>query len=350
MLTSKRPNRRFLKGLTLAALCLAPAAKAQQADATPPIEEWMKTTKRDLPEIPFGLGLKPTSDAGYARSPRLQFAATRDVLPGHLVLDKYLPPVASQGRQGSCVGWSLAYYAYTYAVSKNRRLTPALLQNPKFQFSPAYLYHQGNGGKDTGMSVEAGCRLLTTTGCSSLLEMPYDDKDAFTPPNEAAVKRASNYKSPGFGYLFAHPGSAKPQDMKMWLAEAQQPFVMGIPVFKDFARASNEPGFVYSLSITPTNDNFLGGHAICCIGYDSDKRAFRVINSWGTKWGDNGQLWVSEDFLQKYALCGYAFVAGGPIAREGRGKVAPHIILLPAQVRESKPILRDRKRLHKAIN
>ena len=344
----KRPDRRFTGGLLFAALALTPAAEAQQADA-PPVEQWLTTVNRDLlPDLPFGLGMIPTDDAGYARSPHLQFGAVaREALPSHVLLTRFLPPIAQQGKQGSCVGWSLAYYTYTYMVGKNRRFDQKNLQNPRFEFSPAYIYHQGNKGKDGGMAIETGCQILANAGCSSLLEMPYDAKDYTSPPGESAVKRAANYKAPAFGCLFAHMGTAKPQDLKTWLAETETPFVMGIPIFKDFPMRPVDPDTVYDLSLAPTKENVLGGHAICCVGYDSDKRAFRLVNSWGPVWGDKGFLWVSEDFVQKYAMCGFAFVAGGPIAR-GAGKVGPHITMIPAKKPASKLFSRDMVRPRKA--
>ena len=62
------------------------------------------------------------------------------------MLTDYLPPVGNQGGEGSCVGWSTGYYSYTYGVAKQRRLTKEQLQDPKWQFSPAYIYNQLNGG------------------------------------------------------------------------------------------------------------------------------------------------------------------------------------------------------------
>lgn len=52
-----------------------------------------------------------------------------------------------------------------------------------------------------------------------------------------------------------------------------------------------------------------GRHAMCLIGYDDDKGdngAFRVVNSWGTNWGDNGFFWVDYKFFaDKFCYAGY---------------------------------------------
>ncbi len=40
-----------------------------------------------------------------------------------------------------------------------------------------------------------------------------------------------------------------------------------------------------------------GGHAMLIVGYDDSKQAFRVKNSWGTGWADNGYVWFSYDWF-----------------------------------------------------
>ena len=38
-------------------------------------------------------------------------------------------------------------------------------------------------------------------------------------------------------------------------------------------------------------------HAMALSGYDDSKNAFRVRNSWGEEWGDNGSIWVDYEFF-----------------------------------------------------
>ncbi|NQX86025.1 MAG: hypothetical protein HRT67_08985 [Flavobacteriaceae bacterium] len=33
-------------------------------------------------------------------------------------------------------------------------------------------------------------------------------------------------------------------------------------------------------------------HAMLVIGYSDDYNAFKVVNSWGSDWGDNGFIWI----------------------------------------------------------
>ena len=39
------------------------------------------------------------------------------------------------------------------------------------------------------------------------------------------------------------------------------------------------------------------GHAVLIVGYDDEKDAFKIVNSWGSDWGDEGYGWVSYDFF-----------------------------------------------------
>jgi hypothetical protein len=57
-------------------------------------------------------------------------------------------------------------------------------------------------------------------------------------------------------------------------------------------------------------------HAMVLAGYDDAKNAFRVRNSWGATWGDNGSIWVGYDFFCQ-SFCFAAFVAQNPTASVG---------------------------------
>jgi len=47
------------------------------------------------------------------------------------------------------------------------------------------------------------------------------------------------------------------------------------------------PGQIYSEA-----GRYVGWHAITAVGYDERRQAFKVINSWGTKWAENGFGWI----------------------------------------------------------
>ena len=46
---------------------------------------------------------------------------------------------------------------------------------------------------------------------------------------------------------------------------------------------------------SPAKEQWLGGHAVCVIGYDDSTRMFKMRNSWGTSWGKSGNFRMSYD-------------------------------------------------------
>lgn len=51
-----------------------------------------------------------------------------------------------------------------------------------------------------------------------------------------------------------------------------------------------------------------GGHAMCIVGYDDAKQAFKVRNSWGIEWGENGYVWIAYNSLKNPEANAMAFV------------------------------------------
>lgn len=280
-------------------------------------------------EPSYSLGLVSTTPAQFAQSSRIKLRATRDVSarPKHLVLEDYLPPVGNQASQGSCVGWSTAYYAYTYAVAKQRGIEKPMLSTPKWQFSPAFIFHQRDKMESKGMSIYRAMKILEEKGCATLTEMPYDEHDPTSAPPPTAFQRAEKFKALKTGVVFFHfadpnspsaktiPQNFEPEKVKQLLYELRQPLVISIPVYEDFQTADANAVYDHTGSAEP-----LGGHAIAIIGYDEDKKAFRMINSWTDQWGDKGQLWLSEDWLRREAREGWIFIAGGGWARKKPGE------------------------------
>ena len=51
------------------------------------------------------------------------------------------------------------------------------------------------------------------------------------------------------------------------------------------------------------NERFVGGHALCCVGYDDDQQHFIVLNSWGTVFGQSGYGFIPYVFIANNDLC-----------------------------------------------
>ncbi len=281
-----------------------------------------------------GLGCDPSPSEAFATHARVHIAAKRGLdRPKHFSLAADLPPVGNQGGTSACVGWSTAYYCYTTSIARQRQLTPEQRKDPRFVFSPAFIWHQYNmGDKEKGMHIFEAFDILAKQGCAAMADMPWVEADVTSQPDEKAKTHALRYRARQTvslfkGKLLGEEGDA--EKLKNWLWETKQPFVIGIAVYKEFYTVPHDPEYVYRPS--ENKGTRAGFHAICIVGYDEDKHAFLMVNSWTTAWGNKGFLWLHEDFVTQEALEGWGQRPGGPISRGLRVKTStPSISYEPA--------------------
>lgn len=80
-------------------------------------------------------------------------------------------------------------------------------------------------------------------------------------------------------------------DVKRWLLAGKGAVVMGTDWHEEFNEVRPD-GFLEE----PSSEGTDLGHAYLIIGGDFGKRnAFRVLNSWGTDWGQKGRAWMHFD-------------------------------------------------------
>ncbi len=70
------------------------------------------------------------------------------------------------------------------------------------------------------------------------------------------------------------------------------PAVLGVDWYEDMFEPDAE-GFLHVAG------GVVGGHAILCNGVSLRRRAFRLHNSWGRSWGQDGAAWISFDDMEK---------------------------------------------------
>jgi hypothetical protein len=103
------------------------------------------------------------------------------------------------------------------------------------------------------------------------------------------------------------------------------PILTGLRIDEGFRNARRD--FIWRSRI----GNSIGGHAVLVIGYDDRRRAFKLINSWGRKWGDGGYGWINYRYFGRVANEGY-------VVKDLRNGPPPDISPLKPR-RRSKPAL-----------
>lgn len=202
-----------------------------------------------------------------------------------------MPPVGNQGAQGSCVAWAHGYYQKTHTEFLEHRWNVA---DPHNQMSPAFLYNQVNGGADRGTGGSVVMRLLCEQGCASMADCPYNQYDCTTWPSESAYDRGLQFRAAEPYYIPA-ADTVGVNNVRQHIANGFT-CVLGIQVWSNFDNISL---FRYTYCSSERYGTMRGWHAVTAVGYDDTLAtsdgpgAFRMVNSWGTGWGDNGYFWMS---------------------------------------------------------
>ncbi|HMV79024.1 MAG TPA: C1 family peptidase [Leptospiraceae bacterium] len=238
-------------------------------------------------------GYIPLNQDQIRSIPKLSRAFTRSVrsLPASVDLSGKMPPVGSQGTQSSCVAWATAYAMKSYQEKVERDWnydSPVTGGSGEKVFSPAFIYNQINGGYDQGSRISDALQVMISKGAAPWKYMPYTDTDYRKQPSAQAFQEAAKFKGKELRYI-------QDDDIDSVKAELSSgnPVVFGIPIDDGFYRLKNQ---VYDRH---SGKNY-GGHAMTLVGYDDnkvspagDRGAFKIINSWGTGWGDRGYGWIS---------------------------------------------------------
>ncbi|MCB1325985.1 MAG: hypothetical protein H7A21_15240 [Spirochaetales bacterium] len=283
-------------------------------------------------------GFNPTSEEQLATVPEVARQSLM-TLPERVDLSANMPPVGDQGTQGSCVAWAVGYALKSYQERIEHRWaydSPVLGGQGNRVFSPAYIYNQLNGGIDMGLMIDDALRLLVRRGVAPWKYMPYDPGNFRRQPLELAHAEAERYKAKRFSRI---DGRNIPTIKALLAAGHALPFGMTF----DMA-FYNLRGGIYDRA----GGRVLGGHSMTLVGYDDTRvsagghiGAFKVINSWGDGWGEDGFGWISYKMWTKLRPQTFIVYDDKDLAFEA--PVAdPNALAAPEQIVASRGVFENR--------
>lgn len=247
-------------------------------------------------------------DAAYSTIPKLSnFKGSRfdEVdLPVAISLKDYCPVPGNQGPIGSCVSWATGYGAYTIEAAIQNKWTNKS-EITAAAFSALFIYNNTKvGGCGDGSRINDAAEFLQTTG--DVYFSDFNPGDCNTMPNPDLISKAMDFKIKDYSTLFSYNETDNQEKINKVKESLNQkhPVVIGMNVTDGFMNARGVE--TWDPSISPS---YVGGHAMCIIGYDDTKEAFELLNSWGQDWGSKGFIWVKyDDFTAntRYALQIYA--------------------------------------------
>ena len=283
--------RRFMAGailIALVALIAAPfIAFTPGAAATPVVSI---AGGGGTPRV---LGLKPCEPGNY---PRIRASASgMQDLPSSYDITIPSLPIGDQGSQGSCAGWATGYYYKTYQEAKQHGWDVSKADR---RFSPSWLYNQACGGSDNGTTFPDIFNIMKQKGIVDIQEFPYNSGDFRKTPTAQQVEAGKPYRIANYAAIWTSPRGNDMREIKAHIA-AGDPVALAVPVYENFYNPQG--GFV---DVPPQGKSCLGGHALLAVGYDDaaggGRGGIKIVNSWGSGWGQGGFAYLSYDFVSQY--------------------------------------------------
>ncbi len=221
---------------------------------------------------------------------------TRDILMG-LVLPvvpipvsfdftKLMSPVRNQGSEGTCVAFASVVGVKEFQDKKE--------YHKLIKLSPRFLYNLCKKFDDIpfeeGTYPRIAMKILLNYGVCHESFWPYVPLKKSL-PRKGADKDAIKFKIKAYARIKSQ------LEMKRSLL-VNGPFLAGVKVYKSwFKKNVEKSGFI---SMPKRNEQLMGGHAICIVGYDDKFRIFKFKNSWGANWGSDGYGYLPYAYMKKY--------------------------------------------------
>lgn len=237
-----------------------------------------------------------------------------------LSTSKYFPPIGDQGGIGSCVSWATTYYQFTYEAHKLNNIVTTSTNS----YSPTWTYNFTNGGGDYGSNINYAYNVLKNQGALTLADMPYNKTKynySWSTDTEAMTNALKTRASVIDRITISSKGTCitnnKDSDLVVVKSLLNSGKVFTIRTYSELGlmnwstkEAYNNPNELVAYRAYKVNS----GHAMTVVGYDDticcdvngngiiedfERGAFKVANSWGTNWGNNGYIWVLYDALNQ---------------------------------------------------
>ncbi len=207
---------------------------------------------------------------------------SEEELPKEVDLSTLIPETWDQKQIGSCVGHGTGMAVLYQSRKQNREIDPSRL----FLYYNARLI-QGWQNEDSGCYIRDAFKTLNKEGVCKESTWPYIEREVFTRPSISSYTEATETTSTKY-----HRLNNTLLELKNCIAQGR-PFVFGFTVFASFM--SN--GWKDTMPYPKNNEKNLGGHCVIAVGYDDNRKAFRIKNSWGSDWKDNGYFWMPYSYI-----------------------------------------------------
>jgi len=216
-------------------------------------------------------------------------------LPSSVDHTPKMSPIKDQGYLGSCVGFAVSAmkewqesYEHEKEVSEGKRDTR---KGKPYDLSESWIYWNAKKidlwPNEEGTSIRYAMKVLNKIGVPTEEAWPYDDVD-FGKPERWATLIAR------WGIIGSYWRISTLEELKVALVDSPVP--IGIPCFYEFFFVGNDGIVPY-----PADPNTVyGGHAVCAVGFNDNKKLVKFKNSWGKDWGQNGYGYLPYKYIKNF--------------------------------------------------
>ncbi len=234
----------------------------------------------------------------YSRREIPQFDVHDSYRTHECYLYKYVDHVYDQGQLGSCTANALCA-AYGLDLKKQEETS----HRGYVYFDPSRLFlyynardYEGTTQKDSGASIRDAVKALNRKGVCKEEDWPYYIYKYKQKPTHQAFQSAQGNN------LCKYERLQQNVDQLRACINEQCPFVFG---FKVYNTCIEKAGRKETMSPPEWRERHRpdGRHAVVAVGYSDRRKAFLILNSWGSSWGNAGYFFMSYDFIKDSDLC-----------------------------------------------
>jgi C1A family cysteine protease len=207
-----------------------------------------------------------------------------------------MSPVKHQGKLGSCVGFAVVAMKEWQEQQEHLKESKdgKLYKRKKehYDLSEQWLYYKTkeiDGMPNTqGTSIRYALKVLSKIGVPVESAWRYDDINIGEPERWSTM--IARWAIGGKYYRLMTPESI------ISALKNNGPLPIAVGCYKEIFNV-DKTGIVLYPKDTKTS---YGGHAVCVVGWNPITRLFKIKNSWGTQWGENGYGYLSYDYIKYF--------------------------------------------------